>query len=46
MAEREKLGLDLEQYEARLGFERDCSCHVNPPCSNCIEHSELFPDEY
>ena len=45
-AERDRLGLTLDQYDDRLSFERNCSCHLNPPCSNCIEHSELFPDEY
>ena len=44
-AEREKLGLDEDQYDRRLAFERNCSCHISPPCCNCIEYGELFPDE-
>lgn len=42
---RSKLGLTMEQWERRIVFERNCSCHICPPCSNCLEYSELFPEE-
>jgi hypothetical protein len=31
--------------DRRAVFERDCSCHIAPPCNNCITYSELFPEE-
>lgn len=43
-AEREKLGLTEEQYDRRLDFERNCSCHISPPCWNCVTYSELYPE--
>lgn len=29
-----------ECVEGVLGFEpvRDCSCHINPPCSACVDN--------
>ncbi|KKM84389.1 hypothetical protein LCGC14_1299500 [marine sediment metagenome] len=37
----------LDMFGAeREAFERNCSCHLNPPCQNCIDYTELFPEEY
>lgn len=41
-----RFGLNEEQWARRATFEKGCSCHISPPCGNCVEHSELFPEEY
>lgn len=40
------LGMTEDNFTERLEFVRDCSCHLSPPCDNCIDHSRLFPEEY
>lgn len=44
--EEDHLGLDDEQWAQREDFEKNCSCHIHPPCSNCIEYSELHPETW
>jgi hypothetical protein len=41
---KDELFLDYEQFDRRQMFEKNCSCHIAPPCGNCIEHSDLFPE--
>lgn len=46
-AAKRKPTADVQALEdERSAFERECSCHISPPCGNCIEHSRLFPEEY
>ena len=37
---------DDDMLTRRILFEKNCSCHLSPPCSNCLEHSELFPESW
>ncbi len=34
-APRQSLDLDVSTFEEDI--ERGCSCHINPPCSYCVE---------
>ena len=40
------IGAILESSEALMEYvdrppERNCSCHISPPCSDCVENSHL-----
>jgi len=41
---KDEITLNNEQYERRMAFERECTCHLSPPCGNCIDQAELFPE--
>jgi hypothetical protein len=43
---KDGITLDAEQLDRRSCFWQNCGCHINPPCNNCIEHGELFPEQY